>query len=398
MAIPRIEELYNPILGFLLEYEKEPLENIRKTMQEYFYIPPEEAFEKDDDKKSYTLFEGRVNEACLRLSHAGLLHCPKRGIYAISKKGERVADIYEDVDDECLWNIREYRQYVEKNRKGNADISDSETYMYDGDFVGPVQNREYKEIREVTISSIMELKKQDARFANLIASGIFMLENGQIQEVPVEVLSNRLSMTEYRKIKQSNSRSDAAIICKEDVAGSGKMKSETKQHREPRLGGGKKSSKWDNSKEYNDIIDDFNKRKEYIDLKKDPDGFYKAMKKLIKKYKISCAELSRRTGISKDRLYRMCKKNGPVTKYPEELAAICLVLKTEPWEYETLFQCADYDIRDAEGKYAAFAAILQLGMRYEPEEVNQLCEELNQDKIFREEIIEYIHAQNAGIS
>lgn len=38
MGIPGIQELYNPILGYLLECRQDTFVSIRKAMQEYFYI------------------------------------------------------------------------------------------------------------------------------------------------------------------------------------------------------------------------------------------------------------------------------------------------------------------------------------------------------------------------
>lgn len=44
MGIPGIQELYNPILGYLLECRQDTFVSIRKAMQEYFYISEDDDF------------------------------------------------------------------------------------------------------------------------------------------------------------------------------------------------------------------------------------------------------------------------------------------------------------------------------------------------------------------
>lgn len=44
MGIPGIQELYNQILGYLLECRQDTLVSIRKAMQEYFYISEDDVF------------------------------------------------------------------------------------------------------------------------------------------------------------------------------------------------------------------------------------------------------------------------------------------------------------------------------------------------------------------
>lgn len=55
MRIPGIQELYNPILGYLLECRQDTLVSIRKAMQEYFYISEDDVFvnEKHEGKANW---------------------------------------------------------------------------------------------------------------------------------------------------------------------------------------------------------------------------------------------------------------------------------------------------------------------------------------------------------
>lgn len=62
MAIPKIQELYDPILGYLLEVNRDTLVNIRTAMQQYFYVLLDDAYKKEENEQ-YSLFEWRVNTA-----------------------------------------------------------------------------------------------------------------------------------------------------------------------------------------------------------------------------------------------------------------------------------------------------------------------------------------------
>ena len=65
MGIPGIQELYNPILGYLLECRQDTFVSIRKAMQdtfvsirkamqEYFYISEDDVFVNEKHEGKYT--------------------------------------------------------------------------------------------------------------------------------------------------------------------------------------------------------------------------------------------------------------------------------------------------------------------------------------------------------
>ena len=55
MGIPGIQELYNQILGYLLECRQDTLVSIRKAMQEYFYISEDDVSVNEKHEGKYTL-------------------------------------------------------------------------------------------------------------------------------------------------------------------------------------------------------------------------------------------------------------------------------------------------------------------------------------------------------
>lgn len=58
MGIPGIQELYNPILGYLLECRQDTFVSIRKAMQEYFYISEDDVFVNEKHEGKYNAKDG----------------------------------------------------------------------------------------------------------------------------------------------------------------------------------------------------------------------------------------------------------------------------------------------------------------------------------------------------
>lgn len=100
MAIPKINELYDPILLFLAEYGDASLSEIRSKFAQIFYILEEEATARKD--KRYSLFEERVNNACFNLYYAGLIDRIYCGQYRLSESGEKTVTRGDYVDADYL--------------------------------------------------------------------------------------------------------------------------------------------------------------------------------------------------------------------------------------------------------------------------------------------------------
>ena len=381
MAIPRIQELYNPILGYLLEYNQDTLVSIRHAMMDYFYMTSEEAFEREDDSNKYTLFEWRVNRACTDLFHAGLLLHPIKGVYAISQDGKRVADSEKDVDRDYLLSIESFREYERRKRVKNL------TEVVGGTCVdrAAIREKEYVEIKEVSIENIVELKKQDARFANMMAAGIYMLEGGQIREVPIEVLQYDMSYKEYCKTTLSHSASNLAFTCKADVGDSGKMKAVKHRNRAAVPGGtGPRPRKWESPEPFvkTSIDKAVNRLRGYKSLPTIMD----AMNQLINvDYKISYAELGRRTGISEDKIRNMCTSHTYNPKFLD-LTAIFIKLKVPSPVCRSIFSLAGFDITTK--KYEKHFEIIEIGMHHSASEINDFCVSEGIDAIFPATIVE----------
>ena len=369
MAIPRIKELYDPIIGYLHEKGESSLADIRKGMMEYFYVSEEEAYTKKTDDSRYSLFEWRVNQSCNDLLHAGLIIHVKRGWYDISKEGKKAVEEEKKVDRHYLWKTPEFEEYVKPKTKHYK----------------PKQaNVEYEEIKEVTVETIIQIKKQDTRFANMMAAGIFMLENGQIRNVPVEVCKNDITLKDYRETTLSHGN-DVAFICKADVNGSDKKVAKRKRQSMPVPGGrGSRPRKWENPEPFvnNTLNDAYNMANAYKNCK----TIKEAMDKLINKdYKISYAELSRRTGISEDKIRNMCTASNYKPKFLD-LCAIFIKLKVKSMVCKAIFSLAGFDVSTA--MYEKHFEIIEIGMYFTAPQINKLCDSEGVNKIFPATILE----------
>lgn len=372
MAIPKIQELYDPILGYLFEVNDDSLANIRTAMQQYFYVLPNDAYEKEENKR-YSLFEGRVNNACSNLYHAGLLNRYIKGEYQLSDVGIEVIYSEKNVDRDFLWCIPEFRRYCHiKHNRWAWSFSDE-----DKDSWKKKERKEYTEIQKVTIEKILQLKEQDTRFANMIATGLFMLANNQIESVPIEVLQNDISLKEYRATTLLPSSSNKILVFETEVNGSGKVK--VVRERKAIPGGvGSRPRKWENPEPFfaKKIDEDYAKLLQYKNMKNIRD----AMKKLIlTDYKISYAELHRKTGISEDKLRNMCTDDTYNPKFID-LIAILIKLKVPVCVSEYILSLAGFP--PSADKYKGHFTLIEIAKYYSAHEINDLCAKIGIDKIF----------------
>lgn len=110
MAIPKISELYNPILQFLSENGRSHISTIRNEIARSFYVPEDEVLDRND--KRYSLYESRVNQACWNLCYAELIVRTSIGYYALSESGEEAVDKDDFVDGDYLCEIPSYWEYI----------------------------------------------------------------------------------------------------------------------------------------------------------------------------------------------------------------------------------------------------------------------------------------------
>lgn len=379
MAIPKTKELYDPILNYLASHGRSHISQIRKGLAAFFYIPDEEAFDRDE--KPYSTFERNVNIACWDLWHAGLVLHVDNGVYELAPKTAEVLDKEDHIDRDYLNSIPEYWDYKE-----NRNL------QHDKGFVAkpcPVYKKpEYVEVKEVTLADIARLRKQDTRYANMAATGCMVLDNGKIKAVPQAVLAQDIS---YQEFKEQNGASEIknAVDVYNDANGSGKMlgsyagstgappKGPERHWTKP-----KGPRKWFNPypKDKDKLASAFpvtNELKKYF---KDHSGdINSCMTHLLDTYNIPNTKLASLTGIDLKKIQRY-KTDKNVNYIVQELAAICLVLQTNSGVFEELLRAVGID--PLFPKHQIYASAIDLLSYQTYETINKACQDNGADALF----------------
>lgn len=188
MRIPRKEELYNPILGYLLYHGKATVSEIYDAMAKHFFMQTSKSFNRV------------VNEAISHLYHAGLIDRVRRGEYAILNSGSIAVDNFHEVNDDYLREFPSYRSFEEWKAEGGKKNSENPKHYPTYDDV-EVPNRigypEYIQKEILTIEDVEELCEKDTRFANMMATGAYTLEEGHIIQIPAEVVQHDMTLAEF---------------------------------------------------------------------------------------------------------------------------------------------------------------------------------------------------------
>lgn len=385
MALPKISELYDSILAFLRENGEIPLNKIRQEMALSFYVPDEEAFEEREQK--YSIFENHVNYACWDLCRAGLIERTRIGFYALSPKGDEAVGRDDYIDRDYLWDVPEFRDYV-ISRRGEPSVKPEDRKEEAGGQDKRVahiihrQKPEFILVQQPTLKQIAKLKRQDTRFANMIASGCFLYEGGCIKEVPQEVRMQDVSYQDFKDQNLFHGADNSAVLCYQDANGSGKMvsappKSISGYHRNP-----KGPDKWTNPLPWvvssgaglypavSGALDHIRKNRD----------FCVCMKHLLKNvYKITQVALAQKSGIDIKKIQRLV--NNPKEKRNiTELIAIFWVLKAHPSIIEAMLELAG--ISHTAPQYEPYIVMCTLTVHSTYKEVNDLCRQEGLQEIF----------------
>lgn len=383
MAIPKTSELYDSILTFLGKNGETALDRIRQEMALSFYVPDEEAFE--DREQRYSIFENRVNYACWDLCHAGLIERTQIGFYALSPEGSQAVDDY--VDRDYLWGIPGFRDYAIW-RRGEAGVKqDGKDERVGGSGQRAVhtvhkQKPEFVLVERPTFAQIVELKMQDTRFANMIASGCFLYEDGSIKEVPQEVRMQDVSYQEFKAQNLMHSGDNSAILCYRDANGSGKMVSGPPKgiegyHRSP-----KAPDKWINPFPWvaSSGANLYPTVKGMLDYTRKNRDFCVCLEHLIKNvYQIKEATLAKKSGVHIKKIQRLM--NNPSEKCNiTELIALFWVLKAHPSIIEAMLDLAG--MSHTSPKFEPYVVVCTLTLYSTYKEVNDLCRQEGLQEIF----------------
>lgn len=419
MAIPKIRELYNPILDYLYKFGESSLADIRIAMARSFYIPDKEAFNyNDNDDNKPTLFMGRVNNACYNLYFAGLIIRVRRGVYDISPKGHKAVDDEDFVDSDYLWMFPAYQEYATRRYEQGVCASGPE----EEDNPLPIPNPnvddfpevrperpelKFRQVELLTIEDMVELRDHDARFANMIASGDFLYDDGIIKRVPREVLQHDMSYAEFKATTLMHSAGQA-IMCYQE-ANTGKMISAPEPtpegfHRTKRgsrpwsnpyppaptggsgsggtgtggngpggNGGGGGTGGYNGNRNYDMVQDMLN----YI--QQSNRDFNACFVHLMDIYNIKEGQLVKISGVDQKKIQRM-RNDSTVHVNVEDLTAIMLALKASSHILDAFIDLIG--LNPASIKYKPYSVICDTMKYANYEEVNDACRKANLPEVF----------------
>lgn len=165
-SVPRIKELYEPIMHIMCERLEAHTYEIREALASYFYMTEEDCEYKENER--YTVFQARVNAACYRLARCGLLENSNRGKYKITSIG------IEALDKRYYIDFTYIKQLNELDLDSSSDSSE---------LPRPHNQGEFYEVKQVTLDDIFEMRKANTQILNKMKFRNLVLSNGKIVEV-----------------------------------------------------------------------------------------------------------------------------------------------------------------------------------------------------------------------
>lgn len=326
MRLPRIKELYNPIMYLVGFLGKADLGTIRNRMQDYFF------FGEDLDDDMQTAFEGRVNNACTNLFKAEQVDRESRGVYKLSSLGKKVLE-----DGKYICNIDVKAEDV------SASIS---------------QVVSIESVQKISIKSVIEMCKFDTRIYNAIEFGKIFFDGGDIRysekdEAQIEKLTDELGHLTFAITKEGYHHYGSRI-----------------------------QKIWENTMPWANEsggIDKYRKTKELLERVREKKTFSESFTELMSAYEIKETELAKRTGVNVKKLQRM-RTNDNANIEIRELAAIFIVLKVPPQIVSFMVQRGGLSLEGPMNE--KYITIIHMASGSSFAEINEYCREAEVQEIF----------------
>ena len=213
--IPRVKELYVPILDFLSDGDVWETIRIREALRKEFFLSEEDA-EKRSAPGRNSFFSNRVNLACATLSYAAMIRRIHRGVYEITPFGKETLESGIEIDEGVLLKVPSYQSYwmySSRNRGGICSAGDEnrseeercKEHYWEADpyelFEIPDNiKREYS--TEADFELLTRVCRYDTRISNMIETGEYTLINGQLvskMDLTVEKYQNGVAVPAKQK-------------------------------------------------------------------------------------------------------------------------------------------------------------------------------------------------------
>lgn len=407
MYIPRIEELYRPILEYLSDRIEGTADEITDHLTDYFFFGEERAGGELSDGQTEE-FESAAGSARDRLRDASLIIEKEPDIYSISDLGRDVLENIDIIDDDVVGKIP-YRPSPTETVVVRLQLTDGSTveepvpvptekeYYWNEkaeSFMDVPQRAEY--LHPIKAKDLMRALETDTRLTNMMATGDYLPIDGKlchaekgsdgigIKESDFELCRRgskvMMPSPSARMLKHGRQGETSGDDGNEDVADSDEGKPEHKQeiyHTFPYTGGGKRVFEL-----IEEILDDF------------PDDFGEALKRIMNRFGMSAVELAYILGLTPRAITDYWNEG----RQPElgNAFRICLALRLPPMLCRELLQLLEKcNINSTSGKMKTYWILVNTagylfaneeGFRLTPretyEKINDLCESKDLSKPF----------------
>ncbi len=354
--IPKIQDLYDPIMRFMAIYEEATTEQIRNAMVAYFHIPEDAVLIKSDEEKEYTVIQRRVNAATFQLVEAGFLERIRAGWFRLPKKAAEAIDNNYDFD----WD------YIKVAKEADDDKLPT-----------PPNRYEYEEIKQLTVKKLVELQEKDVRIRNMLLQETMVLANGQL--VMVEKPISRImcsSDAEYADQTKAAAESGQKMSVSQD-AKSGNVKTGAK--REPHSNPPRGRGPWCDPGNFDKKPD---KYKDFLmDIKGSAD-FADAFRRVLKQYaNATYQQVADLTGIPKETIANYAQgKASP--RESRNIFAIAIQLGLPGTIVRELLSLANFSPDCRIDPERGYLCILDVCRGMSKDEINKECDNMNIPRIF----------------
>jgi restriction system protein len=165
MAVPDFQSVMRPMLAMLADRQEHSVTELRGRLAEHFALSPEE-LDLEIPSGRAKLFANRVGWATTHLYRSGLIERPRRSIYRITQRGEKVLSHQPDrVDLRVLSQFEEFHEF--RGRAGDRTATTAVETSPDEQDQTPDEQMEtaYRLLRSALAAEVLDrVKEQSPRF------------------------------------------------------------------------------------------------------------------------------------------------------------------------------------------------------------------------------------------
>lgn len=166
MALPDYQAFMLPTLLYAADQKDHSLAELRDALAKRLNLSPDDLQELLPSGKQ-TTFANRIAWAKVYLTHAGLLHAPKRGIFHITKRGQEVlAEKPSKIDKNYLMRFPEFLEFISGGAKEQIKNDSPKKISLDLASTTPEEALEhaYQQLRNELAGELLETIKNNSPY------------------------------------------------------------------------------------------------------------------------------------------------------------------------------------------------------------------------------------------